>query len=153
MAKPRHDDPPPPAGSRNALIIMALGGIAVAALVVWALTRTVEPTPDETATVAATTETFTPSATATTTAALPPLATTTAATAPPTGETTASVPRMAAEDVREKLRANEIVLVDVRDAASYSTSHIPGALHIPFASVEGAMKSLPKGKPIVTYCT
>ena len=152
MAKPRHDDPPPPTGSRNALIIMALGGIAVAALVVWALTRTVEPTPDETATVAAT-ETFTPSATATTTATLPPLATTAPTTALPTGESTASVPRIAAEDVREKLRANEIVLVDVRDAASYSTSHIPGALHIPFASVEGAMKGLPKGKPIVTYCT
>lgn len=153
MAKPRHDDPPPPTSSRNALIIMALGGIAVAALVVWALTRTVEPTPDETTTVAAT-ETFTPSATATTTATLPPLATTlNPTTVPPTGESTASVPRIAAEDVREKLRANEIVLVDVRDAAAYSTSHIPGALHIPFASVEGAMKSLPKGKPIVTYCT
>ena len=152
MAKPRHDDPPP-AGSRNALIIMALGGIAVAALVVWALTRTVEPTPDIPTPVAATTETFTPSPTATTTP-LPPSATTLNPTiAPPTGESTASVPRMAAEDVREKLRANEIVLVDVRDAAAYSTSHIPGALHIPFASVEGAMKSLPKGKPIVTYCT
>jgi len=63
------------------------------------------------------------------------------------------VPRIAVEDLYEKLKTNAVTLVDVRDDASFTTLHITGALHIPLARVANEVETLPKNKPIVTYCT
>lgn len=126
---------------------MAVGALLVAALVVWALTRTVEPAP--------------------TTSAVPPLASETPSTQTPVGSTTSQVnmteptdfsdrsdvKRIAAEDLKAKFDRGEVTIIDVRDANSYASSHIPGALNIPFASVQGMLDLIPKGKEIVTYCT
>ncbi len=65
----------------------------------------------------------------------------------------AAVPRMTASEVRTAMEKGEVVVVDVRDAGSYSAGHIPGALHIPLRSVQGRVPSLPRGKTVVTYCT
>ena len=46
-----------------------------------------------------------------------------------------------------------MTVIDVRDAQSYVNAHIPGSLHIPMARIDGEVPYLPKGKPIVTYCT
>jgi|ERR1051325_8410432 hypothetical protein len=149
MAKNRRHQPEPPASSRTTMLILAIGGLVVAALVVWALTRTVEtPAPS----VADTSATATPltSTTAPLTATQPPAPFPAAA---PAGETTAMVPRIAAEDLREKWKTKAVTVIDVRDAGSFAAGHIPGALHIPLASIETEMSSLPKNKPIVTYCT
>lgn len=167
--KKRHEEPQP-TSSRNAILILALGGLVVAALIVWALTRTVEPT--ETAPVASSTgfseqqppPTVTqPSLDAQPSA--PPLAVT-QTTLPPIsqppfppanqtaqGESPASVARISVEDLSEHARAQTVTILDVRDDASYAQGHIPGALHIAFARIEGEMGTLPKNKPIVTYCT
>lgn len=165
--KKRHEEPNP-ASSRNAIIVLALGGLAVAALVVWALTRTVETT--ESAPVASTTfseqipppSTTQPSATE---PGLPPITatqTTFPSATPPAippaapaaqGEDPASIPRMSVEDLREQARAQTVTIIDVRDTAAYGQEHIPGAIHIPFARIEGEMGSLAKNKPIVLYCT
>jgi hypothetical protein len=131
------------------------------------LTRTVEPTPvDSTATVA--TAQPTPLGTTTSPLATPPLQTTmpptsTAPSFPPAATDSIdgaavqasadAVPRMSAEDLREKLNRNEVTVIDVRDQAAYMQGHIPGALHMPFATVQLQMQTLPKNKPIVTYCT
>ncbi len=160
MAKQRHDEPTP-AASRNALIFLSLGGIAVAALVVWALTRTVDTTTLESTNTAVSepgildTTGFTPplAPTATTpTATMPTGTTAPTMTAELVGERS-SVKRIAAEDLREQINANAVTVLDVRDAASYATGHIPGSLHIPLASIEGMISTVPKGKPIVAYCT
>ena len=153
MAKPRHNEPQP-STSRNALIFMSLGGIAVAGLVVWALTRTVETTPEPAPPVVATSPQPSP---------LTPLATTatsaTSLTTPPPAVPQASeadtteVPRISAEDLREKWSAKSVTIIDVRDNTAFATSHIPGALHIPFASMEASLSTIPEDKPIVTYCT
>ena len=63
------------------------------------------------------------------------------------------VARIAAEDLREKHKANAVLVIDVRDATSFAQGHIPGALHIPMASVESNLDRIPKGREIVTYCT
>jgi rhodanese-related sulfurtransferase len=65
----------------------------------------------------------------------------------------ATVPRMSVTELRDRMAKNEITLIDVRDADAYLETHIPGAMHIPLARIDGEIPYLPKGKPIVTYCT
>jgi len=150
--KQRHEEQKS-ASSRTTLLLLSVGGLAVAALVVWALTRTVETPPA----VAATSET--PLSTPSTATPPPNMPLSATASFPQTQtpaapeESTASVPRIAVEDLREKMRTGAVTVIDVRDDTSFINSHIPGALHIPLARIEGEMSTLPKDKPIVTYCT
>lgn len=139
------------------MAIMVVGGLAVAALVVWALTRTVEPASGYVATTDATT-TMTAPVTPPAQTTQPPTATATTATstAPPPPQVQgdrSEVTRIAVEDLRAKLNRNEVTVIDVRDASSFATRHIPGAINVPFASVESMLDQIPKDKPIVTYCT
>lgn len=150
------------------MAVLIVGGILVAALVVWALTRTVEPESVMSPGPAAdATTTFTPQPTATIADATAPLATTETGPGAPTA-TSGSVPpvtipqpqgnraevrRISAEDLRAQVGRNEVTVIDVRTAADYARGHIPGAINIPFASVETQFDTIPKGKPIVTYCT
>jgi hypothetical protein len=153
--------------------MMTIGGLLVAALIVWALTRTVEtsspsvsstisPSSDTSATlvppVDSTVSVVPPADTvANNTAPLTPPTTTAAITTtsqvPAIAGNKADVPRIAAEDLREKHKGNAVVVIDTRDAASYASGHIPGALHIPMASIEANLDRIPKDREIVTYCT
>jgi Rhodanese-like domain len=160
MAKTRHQ--PEPSSNKSAMALMAAGGVLVGALVVWALTRTVESPSGSTASTAtsatapATTQpatqtsalptgTFPPNAIATTTSPRP---------APPQvhGDRT-SVGRIAVEDLRAKMNRNEVTVIDVRDAGSYGAKHIAGSMNIPFASIETMLDQIPKDKPVITYCS
>lgn len=137
------------------MAVLIAGGLLVAALIVWALTRTVEPeSSTATATFApiAATDPAMPTATS-------PLATSDTsalATAPPPPQpqgNRAEVKRVSAEDLKAQIGRNEVTVIDVRTAADYARGHIPGSINIPFASVETQFDTIPKGKPIVTYCT
>lgn len=167
MAKPRHNPQPPETSPKGPLAILAIGALLVAGLVVWALTRTVE-TPE--APITSTTETAivepaidtaatgTAASTPIPTATIPPFPTTTAgmattSTAPVISNEKEEVARISAEDLREKVRAGTVTVVDVRDNLAFQAGHIPGSLSIPMASVEANLDLLPKGKQIVTYCT
>ena len=152
MAKPHPE--PNPSSSRNSLIIMAVGAILVAALVVWALTRTVEQ-PAATAGLETFPTTEMPPASTAPAATDTATATTATSSAAPTvvpGERT-SVKRIAAEDLREKLKTGAVTVIDTRTASAFATGHIPGALNIPMSSVEANLDRIPKGREIVTYCT
>lgn len=84
----------------------------------------------------------------------PAATTTTSAPAPATStQSLESVPRISLPDFRQRLDRGEIVVIDVRDAADYVAAHIPGAIHIPLSFIQGELPYLPRGKPIVTYCT
>jgi len=144
---------------------MGVGVVLVAAMVVWALTRTVE---QPTRSVASDSSAAAPTVPPVTTASIPseparvpsqvptttlPM-TTTGATPPVDVEAQkAAIPRISAEDVREKMKGGSVIVVDVRDAASFSSGHIAGALHIPLASIEANLDLFQSGKDIVTYCT
>lgn len=73
----------------------------------------------------------------------------------PTGsqDPNAAAPRIEPDDLYAHFKAGDVTIIDVRDADSFVASHIPGALHIPLARIDGEVPYLPKGKPIVTYCT
>lgn len=174
--RPAEPIPEPPAGSaRGPLAFLVVGVLIVGGLVVWALTRTVEvqapvPVAEQTSveqtsveqTAAAELDTSALNATAArnTPPIAPPIAppSTNTAFTPPVrppevqGDKGA-VARIAPEDLKAKWGRGEVTVIDVRDAASYASSHIPGALHMQFASIEGQIDAIPKGKPIVLYCT
>jgi rhodanese-related sulfurtransferase len=49
--------------------------------------------------------------------------------------------------------ARDVLVVDVRDRASFDAGHIPGAISVPLNDVERRADELKKsGKPIVVYC-
>ena len=146
------------------MAVLIVGGLLVAALVVWALTRTVEPD--------TTTATFAPVATPADATTPPPPgtfatsdtssipmptaltpATATAAPAPHPEGDKSEVKRIAAEDLRAQLSRNAVTVIDVRQPTDYQRGHIAGAINIPFASVETQFDTIPKDKPIVTYGT
>lgn len=65
----------------------------------------------------------------------------------------ADAPRIDQAELKALVDANNVTLLDVRDADAYLASHIPGSLQIPLSRVEGEVSYLPKEKPIVAYCT
>jgi rhodanese-related sulfurtransferase len=110
---------------------LIIGGILVAALLgfaIWRMTARTAPTP---------------------------VATPVAVQAPVENPDSAraAVPRMSVTELRDRMAKNEVTLIDVRDADAYLETHITGAMHIPLARIDGEIPYLPKGKPIVTYCT
>jgi rhodanese-related sulfurtransferase len=44
-------------------------------------------------------------------------------------------------------------VIDVRGPEKYAESHIPGATNVPLADLVTKLKTLPKNKTIVTYCS
>lgn len=116
---------------RNALL--AIGGVVVVALVAWAMMRQARMSPSPASTRTATTDT---------------------APAPVAQEPElVSVPRTRLDAAKQEIDKGAVLVIDVRDADSYTASHIPGAIQIPLARVEGEISYLPKDKPILTYCT
>ncbi len=64
----------------------------------------------------------------------------------------ADVAHIDRDTLRRRLRAGEVVLIDVRPAEEFAAAHLPGAMSIPLAQLEPAIASLPKKVEIVAYC-
>jgi len=60
--------------------------------------------------------------------------------------------RVAQADAVRLLAAGDITLIDVRPPLEYSSGHLPGALSVPLDEIEEHIDSLPRDRPIVTYC-
>lgn len=61
--------------------------------------------------------------------------------------------RISQDDFKKALKADAILVIDVRDAASYGIGHIPGALSVPEAKLSEHFEALKsQKKPIVAYC-
>jgi len=67
----------------------------------------------------------------------------------------AQVPRVPVEQALAALQSGAAVIVDVRSAQSYETSHVAGAVSIPLAEIETNPNglALEKDQWIITYCT
>jgi phage shock protein E len=65
----------------------------------------------------------------------------------------ASVARISLAEFKKAYDGNTVIVVDVRDAASYAAGHIPGAILVPLETLEKKAAELRTAKkPIVTYC-
>jgi rhodanese-related sulfurtransferase len=63
------------------------------------------------------------------------------------------VTRITPEEVRELLKEDKAVLVDVRGSAAYKAGHIKGALNIAYSDIADRAGELPRDKIIATYCS
>jgi 3-mercaptopyruvate sulfurtransferase SseA len=65
----------------------------------------------------------------------------------------ASIPRVSLNLAKQAFDNKSAIFVDVRDAGSYATGHIPGAFSIPLAELTNHLNELKKDAWIITYCT
>lgn len=64
--------------------------------------------------------------------------------------------RISKEDVKRRMDAGEeIVFLDIRNPGPWERSEqkIKGAVRMPLKEIDQHIDSIPKGKPVVTYCT
>jgi len=56
------------------------------------------------------------------------------------------------DELLERIRSDEVLVLDVRPEDEYASGHIPGALSIPVREIERRLEELPPGKEVVAYC-
>ena len=56
------------------------------------------------------------------------------------------------EELRRRLKAGDVTLIDVRPGDEFDAGHIPGALSVPVTELADRLRELPKRKEIVAYC-
>jgi rhodanese-related sulfurtransferase/DNA-binding transcriptional ArsR family regulator len=52
----------------------------------------------------------------------------------------------------DRLRAREVIVLDVRPPDEYAAAHIPGSISMPFGQIEQRLDELPRGAEVVVYC-
>jgi rhodanese-related sulfurtransferase len=52
----------------------------------------------------------------------------------------------------QRVRDDEVVLLDVRPQHEFETRHLPGAISVPLATLESQLEELPRDRTIVAYC-
>ena len=55
-------------------------------------------------------------------------------------------------ELAQRLRSGQVVVLDVRPSPEFAAGHIRGAISIPVAELDRRLKELPKDKQIVAYC-
>ncbi|MFP5377224.1 MAG: ArsR/SmtB family transcription factor [Acidimicrobiia bacterium] len=55
-------------------------------------------------------------------------------------------------ELLERVRRNQVALIDVRPADEYAQGHIPGAVSVPLGELDRHMRSLRKRTEVVAYC-
>ena len=56
------------------------------------------------------------------------------------------------DELIARMRAGEIVLIDVRPGEEFAAGHIEGARSIPLEELEGRLAELPADREVVAYC-
>ncbi|MCX6827108.1 MAG: rhodanese-like domain-containing protein, partial [candidate division Zixibacteria bacterium] len=66
-------------------------------------------------------------------------------------------PFISLNDAIAKYQFSEVIFIDTRDTADFKQAHIKGAVNLPYDYYElfwdEVMKTIPRGRPIVTYCS
>lgn len=57
-----------------------------------------------------------------------------------------------AEDLRRRLQAGDVEVLDVRPATEYASGHIAGARSIPVDELDQRLREIPAGRDVVAYC-
>jgi len=56
------------------------------------------------------------------------------------------------EELLERARSSEVIILDARPASEYQAAHIAGAISVPIDELQDRLRSLPKDKEYVAYC-
>jgi thiosulfate sulfurtransferase len=62
------------------------------------------------------------------------------------------IPEIEVHEAKKKLDQKTSVFVDIRDAGSYESAHIPGAVHLHDANVQEFIEKTNKHADVVVYC-
>ncbi|MFQ5794787.1 MAG: ArsR/SmtB family transcription factor [Candidatus Bipolaricaulia bacterium] len=62
------------------------------------------------------------------------------------------VEELTLEELRERMEAGEVILLDVRPADEYEAGHIQGAISLPVEEIDRRWKELVGAEEIVAYC-
>lgn len=65
----------------------------------------------------------------------------------------ANVNRVSPSDTKAALDQKNAVVVDVRDAEYYNTSHVLGSINIPLGDIQARLRELNPNQWIILYCT
>lgn len=57
-----------------------------------------------------------------------------------------------ARELRRRISAGEVTVIDVRPALEYEAGHIVGALSVPLEGLDARLRELPRKRPIVANC-
>lgn len=57
-----------------------------------------------------------------------------------------------ADELRERMLRDDVVVLDVRPEDEYAAGHIPGAVSIPVSELERRLSELPADREIIVYC-
>jgi len=64
----------------------------------------------------------------------------------------AALQSISQSELRDRLRAGDVVVLDVRPAPEYAAGHIAGARSLPLADLARRLKDLPMDSEVVAYC-
>jgi rhodanese-related sulfurtransferase len=56
------------------------------------------------------------------------------------------------QELRRRMRAGDVTVIDVRPEEEFRAGHIPGALSIPVAQLKRRLSEIPKKREVVAYC-
>jgi rhodanese-related sulfurtransferase/predicted transcriptional regulator len=59
---------------------------------------------------------------------------------------------MTRDELRRRLRARDVVVLDVRPEPEYTAGHIAGAVSVPFDTLRARLGEIPTGTQVVAYC-
>lgn len=59
---------------------------------------------------------------------------------------------MTRDQLRERLRAGDVVVLDVRPPAEYAAGHIRGAVSVPIGELRARLHDIDSGARVVAYC-
>jgi rhodanese-related sulfurtransferase/predicted transcriptional regulator len=62
------------------------------------------------------------------------------------------VDQIGRDELRDRLRRGDVVLVDVRPSHEFDAGHIDGAVSIPIEELDQRLDELPVGQEVVAYC-
>lgn len=55
-------------------------------------------------------------------------------------------------DLFDRMRSNDVIVLDARPAREYEAGHIAGAISVPIDELQERLRSLPRDKEYVAYC-
>jgi hydroxyacylglutathione hydrolase len=63
-----------------------------------------------------------------------------------------TVPQITSRELAERLRTDDVAVLDVRGAAEWEAGHLPGVENVPVGYLAERLDELPREKPLVVHC-
>jgi rhodanese-related sulfurtransferase len=63
-----------------------------------------------------------------------------------------SLEPVSAAELRRRLKAGDVTVIDVRPDVEFGAGHIAGAISIPLGGLERRLARVPRGRPVIAYC-